>query len=341
MTPFFDLSTRGRARRLRRLARRALEAYPVDVAAIRMLTIETNGIFRVDAVGGQRFVLRIGRAGNIGHSTAQVRSETEWLAALGRDTDLRVPEPVESRQGEHVTTVEADGVPEPRDCVLFRWLPGRQLDRDLDTLAMRAYGALAVRLHEHAAAFRPSAAFEIVRYDRVFPFEEPVVLLDPERSTFATQAQREVFAAGVELVSRAIGDLRRREPMRVIHGDLHRWNVLAEPRRGGREPTVGAIDFEDLMWGWPVQDLAIALYYLHEEPAYPAMREAFRAGYEKLRPWPDETGDEIDTFIAGRALVLANDVELLEEPEVRAEAPDLMDRFERRVRRVLDRASRA
>jgi len=154
-----------------------------------------------------------------------------------------------------------------------------------------------------------------------------------------------MFAAGATVVERAIGALRDREPPRVIHGDLHRWNVLVEPGRGGtarrpedgHAPTAAAIDFEDLAWGWPVQDLAIALYYIAFEPRYPALLEAFRNGYESVRPWPDETGGEIDTFIAGRALVLANDVELLEEPEVRARGPMWMERFEGRIRAFLER----
>ena len=203
------------------------------------------------------------------------------------------------------------------------------LDRALSRANLAAYGELAARLHEHARTFEPSPAFDIVRYDRVFPFDEPVVLFDEARSAFASGAQREVFAAGAELVQRAIDALRRREPMRVIHGDLHRWNVLID---GGR---AAAFDFEDLSWGWPVQDIAIALYYLDDEPDYPSMREAFRAGYERVRPWPDRTDREIDVFVAGRALVLANDVELLEEPEYRAEGPRWMERFERRVRRIL------
>ncbi len=329
MRDFYELTPAGRARRTRRVALRALAGYDLDVRTVRLLTNETNGVFRIEAADGQRYVLRVGRGGHIGHSTSQVRSETEWLTALARDSDLRIPVPVPNSVGDTVTEVETDGVPDRRNCVLFRWLPGRVLDRALSSANLAAYGELAARLHEHAGAFDPSPAFDIVRYDRVFPFDEPVVLFDEARSAFVSEAQREVFAAGAELVQRAIDGLQRREPMRVIHGDLHRWNVLIE---GGQ---AAAFDFEDLSWGWPVQDLAIALYYLDDEAGYASMRQAFRTGYERVRPWPDTTDREIDVFIAGRALVLANDVELLEEPEYRAQAPGWMERFERRVRRIL------
>ncbi len=334
---FFELAPSGRARRIRRAAMAALKAYDLPVARVRLITNETNGIFRIDAGDGRRFVLRVGRGGAIGHTPTEARSEVEWLGALARETDLLVPAPVANRDGEAVTHVEVRGVPHARDCVLFDWVPGRQLDDDLRPETMSAYGALAARLHEHAATFRPSPMFEIVRYDRVFPFDQPVVLFDPARTSFVTDVQRDVFRAGAEVLERAIESLRGREPARVLHGDLHRWNVLVDRRSGDAAPAVAAIDFEDLCWGWPVQDLAIALYYLHEEPTYPEILAAFRAGYEAVRPWPDVTGAEIATFIAGRAIVLANDVELLEDPEVRADGPTYMARFERRVRRLLER----
>ena len=330
MKDFFDLTPMGRTRRLRRAAMEALGSYDLDVETLRVMSTATNGVFRVDTAGGERYVLRVGRGGNIGHSLDQVRSETEWLTALDRDTDLQVPVPVANSAGKTVTQVEIAGVPDTRNCVLFKWLPGRLLDEHLTQSNIERYGLLAARLHEHAGSFRPSAEFSIVRYDRVFPFDEPVVLFDPDRSMFVPDGRRQVFEAAVERVRQAIGDLKDREPMRVIHGDLHRWNVLT------RGDSVAPFDFEDLMWGWPVQDLAIALYYLDREANYLDLRAAFRTGYELIRPWPDVTGAEIDTFIAGRALVLANDVELLEEPEYRESAPEWMAGFETRIRTLLD-----
>ena len=55
-----------------------------------------------------------------------------WLAALARDTSLRVPAPVlTDRDGAHVVAAAHPGVPETRPCVLLRWLDGRFLNRGL------------------------------------------------------------------------------------------------------------------------------------------------------------------------------------------------------------------
>lgn len=68
-----------------------------------------NTTFRVDGRAGGRYVLRVQRIG--GPTAAMVRSEAAWLAALCRDTDLVLPEPVPTQDGDLVTVVGHDGVP--------------------------------------------------------------------------------------------------------------------------------------------------------------------------------------------------------------------------------------
>jgi Ser/Thr protein kinase RdoA (MazF antagonist) len=119
--------------------------------------------------------------------------------------------------------------------------------------------------------------------------------------------------------------------MRVLHGDLHSWNVKVT---GGR---VVAFDFEDLMWGWPVQDIATTLYYWWGRDDFQLLRSAFRQGYETVAPWPDATGDEVDTFIVGRALVIANDAIQLVDSLAPGEAEAILRRGQERIRLHLDR----
>ena len=76
--------------------------------------------------------------------------------------------------------------------------------------------------------------------------------------------------------------------------------ALAEPaapaaspaRRLSRERHGGAagwslIDFQDLIWGFEVQDVAIALLALNIHGDTGRWAAAFRSGYESVRPWPE------------------------------------------------------
>jgi Ser/Thr protein kinase RdoA (MazF antagonist) len=330
MRPFDDLTPRGRTRRLRLVAHAALQEYDIEVTGLRLITAETNAVFRVDAGGGDRYVLRVGLAGPIAHSTQQVGAEVEWLAALDADTDLTLPVPISNREGALLTRATAPGVPEVRNCVLFTWLPGRELDENLTPEQAERYGRLAAVLHEHAAGFRPTLGPD-ARYERPLPFGVDERLFDPELDhDQLTGERRTLFARAATRVEEAISRLKVAEPVRVLHGDLHPWNVMTYYNR------LAPIDFEDLMWGWPSQDIATTLYYLHLHPNYANQYPAFRRGYERIRDWPEREAGEIETFMAGRSLVLANDLLLDPKPEWRDEVAPFFARAERRLRLLLD-----
>src|ERR1700719_2670058 len=124
MQRFEDLPRSAQIRRMRRLAQFALTAYDLEQARITPLQHFLNTTFRIDIpYPKQRYALRISRAGY--QDAATIRSELLWLQAIRRETDLVVPEPLANRNGLLLTTVEIPGVPEPRHCVLFRWVDGR------------------------------------------------------------------------------------------------------------------------------------------------------------------------------------------------------------------------
>ena len=137
------------------------------------------------------------------------------------------------------------------------------------------------------------------------------------------------FRQGVDWAQTAIDRLKASgEPMRIIHGDLHQWNVRYA--RGVLSP----IDFEDLMWGWPVQDIATTLYYSQDEPNYPELRAAFEQGYRRVSAWPERFAGEVDAFIAARGLGMVNFV-LQNNDLMGFDLPAFVERAESRLRRLM------
>jgi Ser/Thr protein kinase RdoA (MazF antagonist) len=122
--PYETLTPLGQRRRLRHLARVALEHYgrSFSGACLTPPPHEQNATFRVDADEG-RFVLRISRSEL--HTSATIGCEMAWLAALRDDARLPVPEPVPSMDGSLAVSVEDGAVPGEHPAVLLRWLEGR------------------------------------------------------------------------------------------------------------------------------------------------------------------------------------------------------------------------
>jgi len=296
---FYSLSMRAQARRLRALAWNALQHYDLPVTRLRLITNAFNCIFRVDVADGRRLVLRITMPEG-GHHRAGTQAEMAWLDALAHETDLTVPRPVLARSGDFVVEAAAVGVPQPRLVTLFTWVDGINIAERLTPENLAHMGSLMARLHQHAETFTPPNAQSLPRFDRVFPFSEPVVLFDPTYASIFPPARATTYRRAQDWAQSAIDRLQASgEPMRILHGDLHQWNVRVH--RGQLAP----IDFEDLIWGWRVQDIGTSLYYFLDENL-DRVWHAFKAGYERLSPWPEQYPGEIEAFICARALMLVN-----------------------------------
>lgn len=329
MKPYSTLTMRGQARRLRVLALNALKCYQLAITRVSLVTNDMNGIFRVDTKSGEKYILRVTLPEG-GHTLDHMIAEMDWLAALANETDLRVPRPVAAMDGSLVVEAQAPGVPEPRFCVIFSWVPGKDLVDDMTDVNIANLGGLMAKLHAHAQAYNPPDGLSLLQFDRVFPFPEPVVLFHAEYASLFKPQRREIYERVVAWTQESIDRLKKSgESMRVLHGDLHQWNVRIY--RGVLSP----IDFEDLMLGWPVQDIATTLYYFGGQE-YARLRSAFQDGYTSHSPWPERVPGEIDSFIAARGIGLVNFILNDPNPEWKRQAPEFIERVEKRLRELMD-----
>ena len=151
------LSNRQRVAGMRRVAVRALDAYPLADPELRFIADEENTTFRVDATapdGRGRFLLRVHRPARHGRnvdSAAAIGSELAWLTALRAGTDLLVPAPLLTVDGKLTTMASSPGVPQPRVCSVLRWMDGRLHAAAPRPVHLRRVGSAMARLHNHAA----------------------------------------------------------------------------------------------------------------------------------------------------------------------------------------------
>jgi Ser/Thr protein kinase RdoA (MazF antagonist) len=335
---FYQLSYRGRALRLRQMANVALKEYDLDVKDLRLISNMTNGIFRVDTRDGSKYILRITDPMST-HGLEEIQSEMMWLRALRRETDLGVPEPVLTRNGEMAITVKVDKVPEPRHCAAFSWVPGNNFSDRISPENMRKLGAFTALLHDHAKTFTPPPGFRARKLDKVFPYSdpdfphvEPVVIFNQEYRDLFPEKRMRIYHQAIKRVQIALDRLfADQRDIRITHNDLHQWNLKLY--RG----KLYALDFEDLAWGYPVQDIATTLFYFQEHAEKEALIKAYQSGYTSHLEWPESYPGQIDTFIAGRSVMLTNYLLCSKNPEDQEMAPEYVARVEARLINLLDR----
>ncbi len=292
MLPYGSLTRRGQLRRLRSLALAATAEYGVT-GRLSLVADSFNVAFRLRSRDGESYLLRVAPALRI-HPLGAERAEAEWLSALHRDTGLAVAQVI--KRSEAITTrVSAPGVPEPRECTLFTWVPGRRIsDRLTPPIAHRS-GTLLALLHAHASGWTDPSPDSAPLADRVlyFDVETRFDRLGRHRSLFVEACDR-----AQDTIDRLWADPAH--PPHLLHGDLTPDNLVIGPR--GLLP----IDFQDLVTGLEVQDVAISLFPLVRRENSRALTDAFRAGYQALRTWPVDNEATLQALWAARRLLMAN-----------------------------------
>jgi Ser/Thr protein kinase RdoA (MazF antagonist) len=310
---FVALDRRGQIGRLRALGRVALSSFGLDAARMIPLRHEHNTTFRVDAASG-RYVLRISRTGTATHPS--IASEMAWLAALRKDTNLSVPEPVPALDDKFVVAVSHPGVPEPRSCVLLRWMAGRFEDVGLAPRHLGCVGELIAGLQAHAERWARPAGFVRQRVDTLTSIAKLESIAGSPSAGSTDVPTREDADRALDLVTEmlspsAAGTIAEAldvawastrslaacpENVGLIHGDLHQENYLF------RAGEALAIDFDDCGWGFLLYDLAVALWELEGRPGYAGLRAALLEGYGRRRPLPPDADVHLRAFAILRRL---------------------------------------
>lgn len=282
--------TQQRAR-LQSLAVDVLPRYGIKVDTIDFVTDSLNTVFMVKSQGA-KYALRIHPLAV--HMTVAIEAELCWLSALRADTHLVVPKPMVAQDGALVQAISNAQVPEPRQMVLFTWVDGDLLGQRLSGVTLAQAGAFMAQLHLHAEQFQlpDGLTRNHAKWIEVQVWQErfnanPRVLQHNEYELCVSIARH---------IAIRMQNVDATQDYGLTHSDLHQWNYLVY------QEEVRAIDFDDCQFAPFSYDLAIPLSYLDHRNDYTYLREHFLQGYARVRQLPRYYEDEIDLFMAVRAL---------------------------------------
>jgi len=286
---------------LREVAEMALDAYPLELISIEPLRYALNAEFSVKAYlqGKQdkvhQFMVRVNAPGF--HSKAEIGSEMEWLAALQRETDLKVPYPLRTTAGEWVVTVNLAPVGEPRHCVLFRVLPGETSGMEATPDHLLFIGAIIAKLHKHGASFDPPAGFSRKHWD-LEGLKGGMLDVSAEQAYGALRSnEREAVDAAAKVTADAMQQLGVNDQVYgLIHGDLH----LGSFQYHNGQPQI--LDFDTCGYGYYIYDLSVAVWDLFDRDDFASLKAALLQGYRTERSLSQEEEHLLMRFVAGRLM---------------------------------------
>jgi Ser/Thr protein kinase RdoA (MazF antagonist) len=301
MQDFAKLTHHGQVRRLRRCSESVLPQYGVSDPVLATLAHHRQTVFKVTSQAtGQRYVLRYCQPEY--RSPATVRSEFCWLRFLRGSSDVVVPEPVATLDGEDVSSVTMEGLPKGLHCSMTKWVEGKRYFRKLGPgeRVLREVGRIMATMHRHAESFLPPEDFHcpVWNWDRLFG-RIAAETSDAEQRLVSAEGCRLIRETEqrIRVATNAVGT--GREMFGVIHGDLIQANYLVH------QGEVRVIDFADFGFGHFLYDMGITLFGLWGLDADHKQRRAFLSGYRAVRPIAPDHEELLNLFIAARGVVQA------------------------------------
>lgn len=297
---FFSLPRDEQFNRLQLAARQALLAYPMEVVGVKPIRYGLSAEFLVQAYregGGdvEQYVVRVNAPGF--HTNEEIGSEMVWLAALNQDTELKVPNPLQTHSGEWLEVVHMDLLDGPRQCVVFEYVSGHRIEAEPTQRQLIFVGALIARLHAHGEKFVRPDNFSLRHWD-LEGLKGGLLDVSAEKAYGAlTPKELHVVLAAEKVVDAAMKRLGTGKLVYgLIHGDLDLKNVLFD----GDDPMV--LDFGTCGFGYYIYDLASAVWNLVERQDYAALRKALLDGYRQIRTLSIKEEKHLAHFIAGRLM---------------------------------------
>jgi Ser/Thr protein kinase RdoA (MazF antagonist) len=271
------------------------DEFSVEPLRVSLLAAHSfNTLFRADLDGRAPVAVRVGEVRI--HADRVEEVEAHWLHALRTETDLRVPVLLADRHGDHVAAGLHPLVPGRRFVSVMTWVPGRIVRASLGHSTAWRMGVIQATLHDQAASYSPPEVPAGITADQVVYFGDSSLLPGYE-STYGS-----MFVEAIDRVQAHLDALWTTPPHRphLLHGDLGPQNVMRWRTR------LSPIDFQDLQFGFDLQDVAITVADLRRVYADESLIDALVQGYRSVRPWPLNDEPLEQALAAGRSLNVIN-----------------------------------
>ncbi|MDH3279681.1 MAG: phosphotransferase [Gammaproteobacteria bacterium] len=300
------------------LANQSLRLWDVvpEGATARLINVSENATYLVEAPQWKS-ILRVHREGY--HTATAINCELAWSRALNHEGGVITPDYYVGSDGKAVQAATVDGLPAPRQMVMFHFVEGVQPDENHDlVMPFEELGEIAAKTHLHSMGWARPEPFERLTWDLDAVFGPNPTWGNWRNAPNVTREISEVLEKVEATIKRRLSAFGT-GPKRygLIHADMRLANLLIDGS-GTR-----LIDFDDCGMGWYLYDFAASISFMEDHPQVPALKVSWVKGYRKIHHLADEDAAELDTFVMLRRLALLAWIgSHIEAPEPQALAPD-------------------
>ena len=265
---------------------------------VALINLSENATYAVTAASGQKWALRIHRAGY--HTPAAIASELAWLQALRAAGVVVTPDPVRGRDGKIIQAIR-DPRLGLRHLVLSHWEDGAEPGIGQDLIRpFEVLGEATARMHRHSRDWTRPPGFDRPIWNFETALGEDAPHWGRWRDGIGVgAAEARLFGRTVALIGKRLAAYGQGpERFGLIHCDLRLANLLVDG------DAVKVIDFDDCGFGWFMYDVATPVSFYEHEPQVPDLIASWTRGYRRVLDLAAADEAEIATFIMLRRLLL-------------------------------------
>jgi Ser/Thr protein kinase RdoA (MazF antagonist) len=270
----------------------AMRRYGIADGTIQLLGAVENFIYEFEREG-QGYILRI--AHSLRRDLALIQGEVDWINYLA-GAGISVARAVDSQRGRLVEALDDRQGGQFLATAFVRARGQSPWDLGWTPALYERYGHLLASMHALAEDYEPAdPAWRRPDWDG--PTMDFVETFLPASEALAREKHRQLRAYLHTLP-------KDRAVYGLIHQDVHGGNFFVD-----EQGTITVFDFDDCVYSWYANDVAIALFYrVMDAEDWPAFTHEFMthflAGYRQVRPFDRRWLKQIPAFLKLREIDL-------------------------------------
>ncbi len=323
MSEYSEMTQEEQIALLEEFATDVLAQYGISISKIECVNHAFNSTFKFTSSENKTYALRINT--NSKKWPEHIWAEVQLLNALSEQGLVRAPVPIPNLQGElfsnHYFFYEGGNL----NVIVYEWIEGEVVDDHPTDEQLFELGKTMAQLQQFGATWRPSGYANFLAIDNPLMVRYPVLFTNP-----IPEISPELYQMLEKLKTRTeklFESLRERSEPQLIHADLHFGNVI------WHEGKMSILDFDDAGLGFPLQDLAISLYYIREDKE---REKVLMSGFLSVAPLPEHEPWELELLIASRSLTLLNYLLETSTAEDAAYLPTYLANTEKRLQHFFE-----
>ena len=191
---------------------------------------------------------------------------------------IAVADLLSNKKGEPFTVIQDKSTVTYR-VGLFKWLPGTDFkDQETKDLFFQL-GQKVAKLHQITRDISLPSNITPKKWDQVFYFREEEILYPQSKyDPLFSKEDRDFLKDAINFLNQHLKRIHASRQSQLLHGDLNPWNIKLYQNQ------LAFFDFEDIIYGPPIQELAILLYYYENNEIfdYSTVKTQVLKGYNSV-----------------------------------------------------------